>query len=32
MIYFAGWKKHFSLHPATGGPAEKSAKEIDHCG
>ena len=26
VIYFAGWKEHVSLYPATGIPAEELAK------
>lgn len=29
VIYFAGWKKHFSLYPATDGLAEAFAKELE---
>ncbi|HZS50320.1 MAG TPA: DUF1801 domain-containing protein [Bryobacterales bacterium] len=28
VIYFAGWKKHYSLHPATGGLAAAFKDEL----
>jgi uncharacterized protein YdhG (YjbR/CyaY superfamily) len=28
VIYFAGWKEHFSLYPATGGVAEAFQEEL----
>ena len=28
VIFFAGWKSHFSLYPATEGLAEAFAKEL----
>lgn len=28
VIYFAGWKAHYSLYPVTKGVAEKFAKEL----
>ena len=29
VIFFAAWKEHFSLYPATDGLAEAFAKELD---
>jgi uncharacterized protein YdhG (YjbR/CyaY superfamily) len=28
MLYFAGWKEHYSLYPATDGVAEAFRKEL----
>jgi uncharacterized protein YdhG (YjbR/CyaY superfamily) len=28
MVYFAGWKEHYSLYPATDGVAEAFRKEL----
>jgi uncharacterized protein YdhG (YjbR/CyaY superfamily) len=28
LIYFAGWKQHFSLYPTTGGVVAKFRKEL----
>lgn len=29
MLFFAGWKEHFSLYPATGGVAEAFATDLE---
>lgn len=31
VIYFAGWKKHFSLYPVTARLAERFKKELAAC-
>ena len=28
VLFFAGWKEHYSLYPAIGGLAEKFRKEL----